>query len=98
MRGFWIWTFTMMDVILHMCHVGGNARNQASVTQYEKEDCSLETTHASPEAAGLQPERIGESLVFVTPNPSGANPAANPALLLPWYIELKQLRDGLPPR
>jgi TDG/mug DNA glycosylase family protein len=42
---------------------------------------------------GLQPERIGESLVFVTPNPSGANPAANPKLLLPWYVELRKLRD-----
>jgi len=46
---------------------------------------------------GLQPEHIGASLVFVTPNPSGANPAANPRLLLPWYRELKELRDGLRP-
>jgi TDG/mug DNA glycosylase family protein len=42
---------------------------------------------------GLQPERIGSSLVFVTPNPSGANPAANPKLLLPWYVELRKLRE-----
>ncbi len=42
---------------------------------------------------GLQPERIGATLVFVTPNPSGANPAANPKLLLPWYHELRELRD-----
>ena len=46
-------------------------------------------------APGLQPERIGESLVFVTPNPSGANPAANPKALLPWYAELRKLRDSL---
>jgi hypothetical protein len=46
-------------------------------------------------APGLQPERIGETLVFVTPNPSGANPAANPALLLPWYVELRRLRDRM---
>jgi TDG/mug DNA glycosylase family protein len=45
---------------------------------------------------GLQVERIGATVVFVTPNPSGANPAANPKLLLPWYLELKRLRDGLP--
>lgn len=43
---------------------------------------------------GLQPERIGKALVFVSPNPSGANPAANPKLLLPWYVELKRLRDA----
>ena len=44
---------------------------------------------------GLQPERIGETRVFVSPNPSGASPAANPALLLPWYQELRRLRDHL---
>src|SRR5712691_673398 len=41
-------------------------------------------------ALGLQSERI-----FVTPNPSGANPAANPKALLPWYRELAQLRAQL---
>ena len=46
-------------------------------------------------APGLQPERIGETRVFVTPNPSGANPAANPKLLLPWYVELRKLRDRM---
>ncbi|HZR67894.1 MAG TPA: mismatch-specific DNA-glycosylase [Burkholderiales bacterium] len=46
-------------------------------------------------APGLQPERIGDTVVFVTPNPSGANPAANPKLLLPWYRELARLRDRL---
>ena len=44
---------------------------------------------------GLQPERIGATLVFVTPNPSGANPAANPKILLPWYRKLRSLRDRL---
>jgi TDG/mug DNA glycosylase family protein len=44
-----------------------------------------------PVKPGLQPERIGESMVFVTPNPSGANPQANPKVL--WYLELKRLRD-----
>ena len=42
---------------------------------------------------GLQPETIGSTRVFVTPNPSGANPAANPRQLLPLYLELKALRD-----
>jgi len=42
---------------------------------------------------GLQAERIGETAVFVSPNPSGANPAANPKALLPYYRELKRLRD-----
>ena len=46
-------------------------------------------------APGRQPERIGTTVVFVTPNPSGANPAANPKLLLPWYRELARLRDRL---
>ncbi len=40
---------------------------------------------------GLQPERIGATRVFVTPNPSGANPAANPKALLPWYMQLRKL-------
>jgi double-stranded uracil-DNA glycosylase len=44
---------------------------------------------------GLQPETIGATRVFVTPNPSGANPAANPKLLLPLYVELRKLRDRL---
>jgi TDG/mug DNA glycosylase family protein len=44
---------------------------------------------------GLQPERIGATRVFVTSNPSGANPAANPKALLPWYRKLKRLRDRL---
>ena len=46
-------------------------------------------------ALGLQPERIGTTRIFVTPNPSGANPAANPKTLLPWYRELAQLRAQL---
>lgn len=44
---------------------------------------------------GLQPEAIGKTRVFVSPNPSGANPAANPRVLLPHYLELKALRDSL---
>jgi TDG/mug DNA glycosylase family protein len=46
-------------------------------------------------APGLQPELIGATRVFVTPNPSGANPAANPKLLVPLYRELALLRDTL---
>jgi len=44
---------------------------------------------------GLQPERIGAIHVFVTPNPSGANPAANPKALVPLYRELARLRASL---
>ncbi|MGH6928480.1 MAG: mismatch-specific DNA-glycosylase, partial [Dongiaceae bacterium] len=36
-------------------------------------------------AAGLQSERIGPSRIFVTPNPSGANPSANPKQIVPLY-------------
>ncbi|HUL04696.1 MAG TPA: mismatch-specific DNA-glycosylase [Candidatus Acidoferrum sp.] len=46
-------------------------------------------------AVGLQPERLGPTRIFVTPNPSGANPAANPKLLLPIYRELAALRQRL---
>lgn len=48
-----------------------------------------------PVKSGLQPERIGATRVFVTPNPSGANPAANPRELLAHFIALKNLRDVL---
>jgi len=48
-------------------------------------------------AIGLQPERVGRTQVFVTPNPSGANPNANPKLLIPLYRELAALRDRLRP-
>ena len=44
---------------------------------------------------GLQAECIGTTRVFVTPNPSGANPAANPQALLPHYLQLKRIRDRL---
>jgi double-stranded uracil-DNA glycosylase len=44
-------------------------------------------------AVGLQPERIGPSRIFVTPNPSGANPSANPKQLVLLYRELAGLRD-----
>jgi double-stranded uracil-DNA glycosylase len=46
-------------------------------------------------AAGLQPERFGPTRVFVTPNPSGANPRANPKLLVPLYRDLVRLRNKL---
>lgn len=48
-------------------------------------------------AAGLQSERIGPSRIFVTPNPSGANPSANPKQIVPLYRELARLRGQLKP-
>ena len=45
---------------------------------------------------GPQPETIGAARVFVTPNPSGANPAANPKALLVHFIALRQFLDQLP--
>ena len=48
-------------------------------------------------AVGLQPERVGATRIFVTPNPSGANPSANPKQLVPLYRELAALRDRLRP-
>ena len=44
---------------------------------------------------GLQAEAIGNTVVFVTPNPSGANPAANPKALLAHFIALRELRNEL---
>src|SRR5262249_34461435 len=46
-------------------------------------------------APGLQPELVGPSRIFVTPNPSGANPAANPKQIVPLYRDLARLRDQL---
>jgi len=45
--------------------------------------------------SGLQAETIGATRIFVTPNPSGANPSANPKTLLPWYVELRRIRSRL---
>lgn len=47
---------------------------------------------------GVQPETIGATRVFVTPNPSGANPAANPQALLAHFIALRNFRDALAAR
>ena len=41
---------------------------------------------------GVQPERFGTTSVFVTPNPSGANPAANPKALLEHFRNLAEFR------
>ncbi len=54
----------------------------------------LETPRARI-ASGVQPECIGASRVFVTPNPSGANPAANLDKLVPLYRELARLSASL---
>ena len=47
---------------------------------------------------GPQAESIGDTLVFVSPNPSGANPAANPKVLLPHYLEFAKLMKQLKSR
>ena len=41
---------------------------------------------------GLQPRRIGDSLVFVTPNPSPANAGFSLDDLVLWYSRLAKLR------
>jgi TDG/mug DNA glycosylase family protein len=41
-----------------------------------------------PVQAGPQPERIGNTAVFVVPSPSGANAHANIAILAGWYDRL----------
>jgi TDG/mug DNA glycosylase family protein len=48
-----------------------------------------------PVAPGLQPERIGESAVFVLPNPSGRNANFTYAEMLAAFRDLKRfLRRG----
>lgn len=42
---------------------------------------------------GEQPVRLGQSRVFVTPNPSPANAAYSLECLVIWYRRLKNLRD-----
>ena len=44
---------------------------------------------------GLQAPTIGQSVVFVVPNPSPANAQYSLTDLVHWYSELKQLRDEL---
>ena len=44
---------------------------------------------------GVQPDAIGSSKVFVTPNPSPANAAWSLADLVEWYRRLAALRDGV---
>ena len=42
---------------------------------------------------GAQPRKLGDSLVFVTPNPSPANAVFSLADLIAWYIRLRVFRD-----
>ena len=44
---------------------------------------------------GLQREKIGESVVFVIPNPSPANAAYSVDDLIAWYRQLKDLKELL---
>jgi TDG/mug DNA glycosylase family protein len=44
---------------------------------------------------GRQARRIGQSVVFVTPNPSPANAAFSLETLVEWYRKLAALRDEL---
>ena len=46
-------------------------------------------------ALGLQEWNIGESVVFVTPNPSPANASFSLEDLTAWYARLRDLRDQL---
>jgi len=42
---------------------------------------------------GEQPLRLGDSRVFVTPNPSPANAVFSLAELIAWYVRLGEFRD-----
>ena len=44
---------------------------------------------------GEQPRKIGQSHVFVTPNPSPAHAAFSLAVLIRWYAKLGEFRAGL---
>lgn len=49
----------------------------------------------SPGDWGEQPLQIGESLVFVTPNPSPANAQFSLEVITHWYRQLAMRRDAL---
>jgi len=48
-----------------------------------------------PFSLGLQPSTLGETRLFVVPNPSPANAAFSLKVLISWYRKLKELRDQL---
>ena len=45
-------------------------------------------------ALGLQPRRLGRSLVFLVPNPSPANAVFSVDELVLWYRRLREVRDS----
>ena len=45
----------------------------------------------TPPGLGIQPRAIGQSRVFVTPNPSPANAAVSLDTLVSWYVRLREL-------
>ena len=64
------------------------------VTGYRQYLKHAEDTSSHPEL-GLQPHRIGESRVFVVPNPSPANAVYSLDTLVCWYRRLEELREEL---
>jgi TDG/mug DNA glycosylase family protein len=46
---------------------------------------------------GEQPHRLGDTRVFVTPNPSPANAVFSLADLIAWYVRLGEFRDRIYP-
>jgi TDG/mug DNA glycosylase family protein len=58
-------------------------------------EAGLEARREEKLALGLQGRTIGESRVFVVPNPSPANAQFSLEDLVYWYQELKKLRDEL---
>lgn len=64
------------------------------VTAYRNYLRHAEEIEAQPEL-GLQPDKIGESAVFVVPNPSPANASYSLDILVEWYRRLADLRTEL---
>ena len=64
------------------------------VTAYRNYLKHAEGVNKRPEL-GLQPSNIGNSKVFVVPNPSPANAVYSLDVLVGWYRRLKEARDEL---
>jgi len=63
------------------------------ITGYRPVHCAIAPGAPEP-SLGLQPERVGETRLFVGPSPSGANAHATPAALTEWYDRLAACLDS----
>jgi TDG/mug DNA glycosylase family protein len=88
-----------MDTIEPHEYVAGRARLRRKILRYRPEFVvfvgitvfrAMFPAHKGPVALGLQAERVGESKVFVLPNPSGRNANFSYAEMLAAYRALRR--------